>query len=358
MKTNKTTQVTIYSPNHSITTQTVGKKLRYGKLHTGPIITAFNRKTLGSIPTSIENVLFQNKNGNILKFSFNINESKSKNENYKMNDLSNQKLQNKKEISPRFNYSQIDDQKYYPGPGQYQSDYLTTENNLNDNNNFRYNNIFSFGRENIPIKKKGNEENYIIGPGRYNLDYNTKTEKNVYISQDERFKKYKQDEYKKIIGPGTYDINLNIGEKYKNNNISSFFQTEISEPKIKKEDISPGPGSYNLRTNFIKKRNKINLFNKYKSISEYKNEIKKSILNNTNLSIDYENNNKNEEYVYVNNDDDDNQKHLKGFSMERKIPRFFYPGHKKDINPGPCYYDPKKQSRRYEFNSNDDNKWI
>ena len=98
MKTNKTTQVTIYSPNHSITTQTVGKKLRYGKLHTGPIITAFNRKTLGSIPTSIENVLFQNKNGNILKFSFNINESKSKNENYKMNDLSNQKLQNKKEI--------------------------------------------------------------------------------------------------------------------------------------------------------------------------------------------------------------------------------------------------------------------
>ncbi len=358
MKTNKTTQVTIYSPNHSITTQTVGKKLRYGKLHTGPIITAFNRKTLGSIPTSIENVLFQNKNGNILKFSFNINESKSKNENYKMNDLSNQKLQNKKEISPRFNYSQIDDQKYYPGPGQYQSDYLTTENNVNDNNNFRYNNIFSFGRENIPIKKKGNEENYIIGPGRYNLDYNTKTEKNVYISQDERFKKYKQDEYKKIIGPGTYDINLNIGEKYKNNNISSFFQTEISEPKIKKEDISPGPGSYNLRTNFIKKRNKINLFNKYKSISEYKNEIKKSILNNTNLSIDYENNNKNEEYVYVNNDDDDNQKHLKGFSMERKIPRFFYPGHKKDINPGPCYYDPKKQSRRYEFNSNDDNKWI
>ena len=358
MKTNKTTQVTIYSPNHSITTQTVGKKLRYGKLHTGPIITAFNRKTLGSIPTSIENVLFQNKNGNILKFSFNINESKSKNENYKMNDLSNQKLQNKKEISPRFNYSQIDDQKYYPGPGQYQSDYLTTENNLNDNNNFRYNNIFSFGRENIPIKKKGNEDNYIIGPGRYNLDYNKKTEKNVYISQDERFKKYKQDEYKKIIGPGTYDINLNIGEKYKNNNISSFFQTEISEPKIKKEDISPGPGSYNLRTNFIKKRNKINLFNKYKSISEYKNEIKKSILNNTNLSIDYENNNKNEEYVYVNNDDDDNQKHLKGFSMERKIPRFFYPGHKKDINPGPCYYDPKKQSRRYEFNSNEDNKWI
>ena len=355
---NKTTQVTIYSPNHSITSTTIGKKFRYGKLYTGPISNAFNRKTLGSIPTSIENVLFQNKHGDIIRFSFNINESNSKNENYKLNDSLNKKIQNKKDISPRFNYSQIDDQKYYPGPGQYQSDYLTTENNLNDNNNFRYNNIFSFGRENIPIKKKGNEENYIIGPGRYNLDYNTKTEKNVYISQDERFKKYKQDEYKKIIGPGTYDINLNIGEKYKNNNISSFFQTEISEPKIKKEDISPGPGSYNLRTNFIKKRNKINLFNKYKSISEYKNEIKKSILNNTNLSIDYENNNKNEEYVYVNNDDDDNQKHLKGFSMERKIPRFFYPSHKKDINPGPCYYDPKKQSRRYEFNSNDDNKWI
>ena len=358
MKTNKTTQVTIYSPNHSITSTTIGKKFRYGKLYTGPISNAFNRKTLGSIPTSIENVLFQNKHGDIIRFSFNINESNSKNENYKLNDSLNKKIQNKKDISPRFNYSQIDDQKYYPGPGQYQSDYLTTENNLNDNNNFRYNNIFSFGRENIPINKKGNDDNVIIGPGRYNLDYNKKTEKNVYISQDERFKKYKQDEYKKKIGPGTYDINLSIGEKYKNNNISSFFQTEISESKIKKEDNSPGPGSYNLRTNFIKKRNNFNIFTKYKSISEYKNDIKKSILNNTNLSIDYEKNNKNEEYYYINNDDDDNQQNVKGFSMERKIPRFFYPGQKKEINPGPCYYNPKKQSKRYEFNSNDENKWI
>ena len=191
MKTNKTTQVTIYSPKHAITSNTIRKKLRYGKLYTGPISNAFNRKSLGSIPSSIENILFQNKNGDILKFSFNVNESNSKNENYKINNLSNQKLHNKKDLSSRFNYTQIEDQKYYPGPGQYQSDYLTTENNLNDNNNFRYNNIFSYGRENIPIKTKGNDDNIIIGPGRYNLDYYNKTEKNIYISQDERFKKFK-----------------------------------------------------------------------------------------------------------------------------------------------------------------------
>ena len=44
--------------------------------------------------------------------------------------------------------------------------------------------------------------------------------------------------------------------------------------------------------------------------------------------------------------------------MEKNIPRFAFPGRNKNYFPGPCYYNPKLHSGNYEFNSNEDNKWI
>ena len=44
--------------------------------------------------------------------------------------------------------------------------------------------------------------------------------------------------------------------------------------------------------------------------------------------------------------------------MEKNIPRFVFPGNNKEHVPGPCYYNPKLQLNRYEFNTNDDNKWM
>ena len=50
-----------------------GRSARYGKLYRGPVISAYNRQSLGTIPSAVENILFQKKNGEVLKFSFSLN---------------------------------------------------------------------------------------------------------------------------------------------------------------------------------------------------------------------------------------------------------------------------------------------
>ena len=354
-------QVTIYppkiKPKSSISQDfaQTNNVTKLGKIYRGPIYTAYNRKTIGSIPSSIENVLFQTNKGEILRYSYNINENDSKiNDNEILNNKINIRKNN--DISPRFNYSNIEKEKYYPGPGQYNTNNISSFINNNEVN-YRYNGLFNYGRNEIPINVNDNNAN--VGPGKYNNNL-LKSERNIYISPFNRFKKSKHEFYQKILGPGTYDINLNISDKYKNENKSKIFQTEINNTKnrkiIKEKEISPGPGSYEISKSFLKKNNNRNNIKIYKYISDIKSSIKDNIKYDENEIDEIEYNKLKKEL----NEIDANMriKKLKGFTMEKNIPRFVFPGNNKEHVPGPCYYSPKLQLNRYEFNTNDDNKWM
>jgi hypothetical protein len=54
----------------------------------------------------------------------------------------------------------------------------------------------------------------------------------------------------------------------------------------------------------------------------------------------------------------DSNQNVKGISIEKNIPRFVSPGVKKEIVPGPCYYNPVLHYGKYEFNINDNKNWL
>ena len=389
-KSNNLSNISIFSPDISVyslsTLNNVSKSYnKKSKIYRGPTISAYNRQSLGTIPSNIENILYMKKDGDIVRYSFNINDTLNKNNNnnnYNNNDskisdnssfksktLNTPKLNNKKNnnFPDRFFDEKLDNSKYMPGPADYSNSSINSSFNVN---NLRYNNLFSFGREDIPIQKPNNYDN---GPAKYLSNYydisNQNNKSNIYISPYERFKKEKKAEYLYNIGPGSYDyLNDQISLIKNKNNKSPAFCVGINDEKkpnleekvlnVKKDNKFqiPGPGTYNLRYPVLKKN--FNCLDDKISKSEI-NEIKNSLSsrndNNINEIVEEE------KFKNIENKDkpiNNKFNKVKGAVIEKQIPRFSNVGEFKSFNPGPCYYNPKMKGGIQMFNINMNKKWI
>ena len=355
-----------------------------GKIINSTIHNAYNKKTLSSIPNGVEVFLFDtNKQKNQFLFKKlnkilnkhklkNISSEKSTKSSINLSNIQQEKLyktnslisqneinkiiktksynnlfKNKEErFSEMYKKEFID--KYLPGPGQYE-----IKNNLSNNSNIRYNSLF------IPsntIKERNTLiNNGIPGPGTYDILKNEE-KKNCIVKMDSKLKRFK-DFKKEIVGPGSYFPNNLI--KYNDFNWSknipsSFFKKDISfcSESVNRENIlskyidihkqekyTPGPGEYNLKSNF-----------EYKSLSDRKEKRKNNFLISDKIREQYHNSLLIEELILQNrkNENKVNNKKNKFQNSTKNIRSPFlskvqrlviYP--KKHV-PGPCYYGNEK----------------
>ena len=362
-----------------------------GKIYRGPTINAYGKNSISTIPSSIETVLFKkpnfidnnpNKNlftsqGDTLKVSISQNSISNRNNLSQSSSASSiHKKKTKKEIPLRFDYSNIEYGKYYPGPADYSPPVM---NNISERNNFRYNSLFECGRENVAALYY-TDNNVLIGPGSYDVKLSQGA--NVYLSPYERFKKKKLSETDRKIGPGSYNANFDIGKK-DINKTSFFFKKENSITSTNPESMfinteqsqsinNIGPGTYDIESYFNRRKqqeNSIEKANKVKNFNDIKKEIKRSLEKQRKpLSISTEPTKKTDDKQYKNfmnmyNDamTDNDPKGVNQFNpvMNSKVPRFgFNPIGKKNHMPGPCYYQPSLLKKNRNFNANINHKWI
>ena len=355
-----------------------------GKIINSTIHNAYNKKTLSSIPNGVEVFLFDtNKQKDQFLFKKlnkilnkhklkNISSEKSTKSSINLSNIQQEKLyktnslisqneinkiiktksynnlfKNKEErFSEMYKKEFID--KYLPGPGQYE-----IKNNLSNNSNIRYNSLF------IPsntIKERNTLiNNGIPGPGTYDILKNEE-KKNCIVKMDSKLKRFK-DFKKEIVGPGSYfpDNLIKYNDFNWSKNIpSSFFKKDISfcSESVNRENIlskyidihkqekyTPGPGEYNLKSNF-----------EYKSLSDRKEKRKNNFLISDKIREQYHNSLLIEELILQNrkNENKVNNKKNKFQNSTKNIRSPFlskvqrlviYP--KKHV-PGPCYYGNEK----------------
>ena len=355
-----------------------------GKIINSTIHNAYNKKTLSSIPNGVEVFLFDtNKQKDQFLFKKlnkilnkhklkNISSEKSTKSSINLSNIQQEKLyktnsllsqneinkinktksynnlfRNKEErFSEMYKKEFID--KYLPGPGQYE-----INNNLRNNSNIRYNSLF------IPsntIKERNTLiNNGIPGPGTYDILKNEE-KKNCIVKMDSKLKRFK-DFKKEIVGPGSYfpDNLIKYNDFNWSKNIpSSFFKHDISfcSESVNRENIlskyidihkqekyTPGPGEYNLKSNF-----------EYKSLSDRKEKRKNNFLISDKIREQYHNSLLIEELILQNrkNENKVNNKKNKFQNSAKNIRSPFlskvqrlviYP--KKHV-PGPCYYGNEK----------------
>ena len=331
------------------------KKQKYGKIYKGTNYPPYEKQSLGSIPSKYDSFLFQKQNtpqkykndkkiifqngknytyelyGNTVKFSFYPRNSKNNEENISETNILSRNNIKYFGGEGRFNniiYRDLLNNKYYPGPGQYE----IIEEKIP---NYRYKSLFNSNKNYSLINKDLN----FIGPGSYDCNI-PKSEKYIIFGKEKKFPNYntlfpinKDDIF---IGPGLFDIpsGFNIHNK---NKLSPVF---VKKTK-KKLDLEKKYIINDIKEEYKKEENETNnIIIQKKEDNWIKNELNKRIkernkkLKNlkSNKTYDELNNFRYKIYEYSNQKENVN----KGFALNNE-PKF------KNYNinhvPGPCYYN-------------------
>ena len=342
--------------SHSTELLIDGKKQKYGKIFKGTNYPAYQKQSLGSIPSKYDSFLFQKhdspqkfqndkkisfqngKNisyeiyGNTVKFSFYPRYKKIIEDNLNETNLYRN---NKKYFGGegRFNniiYRDLINNKYYPGPGQYE----IIEEKIP---NYRYKSLFNTNKNYSLINKDLN----IIGPGSYDCNI-PKSEKYIIFGKEKKFPNYntlfpinKDDIF---IGPGLFDIPSGLIIHNKNKLSPVFIQNTKKKIDLEKKYIVNEIIEKDKKEQNEENENKIII--QKKEEDWIKNELNKRInernrqlkLHKSNKTYDELNNFRLKIYEYSNQKENVN----KGFALNNE-PKF------KNYNinhvPGPCYYN-------------------
>jgi hypothetical protein len=364
-----------------------------GKIIRGPISNAFNRQSLGSIPSKSEKILFKDNETEVkkgfasqcerfaqyrtqesVKYSFPGPGDYENTKNLRKNLDTNPSFSSKgyctgfTSKNERFDDLREYYEKYLPGPGEYNSK-LSLNQDIYNKSNLRFKSLYN---TNKMISLKVYKDN--PGPGDYDplkpgliLNENENSPNYFFKSKEERFNISKEN-VTSNPGPGKYFFDSNLKTFNKKDSTSFFFRENIPKKlnplekilKLDKNKIfeTPGPGEYNLRKELIKveknptsSSRSIFLINDKKKFTEYENDIKIEKLKNAyrrdnsiqiqpqNIIFNFENSKKSIRSVFLS-----------------KSPRNSYT--KSNHVPGPTYYHPGLLPERKSYNANEDKIWI
>jgi hypothetical protein len=359
-----------------------------GKIIRGPISNAFNRQSLGSIPSKSEKILFKDNETEVKKgFSsqcdrftqYRLRESvkysfpgPGEYQSYNLSKFVHSNPSNSTKgystgftsKNERFDDLREYQEKYMPGPGEYNSKISLNQDSFKKSN-LRFKSLYN---TNKMISLKVYKDN--PGPGDYDpikpglfLSSLDSSPNFFFKSKEGRFDKSKENT-RNSPGPGKYFFDLNSDTSKKKDSTSYFFKNKIPKNNDPVEKIlnldknkkfeTPGPGEYNLRMELIKDNKNhsstsgsIYFINDKKTISEYDKE-KKIEVRSRDYSIQIQP--QNNIYSFENS-----KKGIRSVFLS-KSPRNAYT--KSNHVPGPSYYNPALLPERKSFNMNEDKFWI
>ena len=324
----------------------------------------FNKDSHKDIDKDSINDFFENsKNLSLYIFKDKINQSKSL-----INTF------NKEERYDNIYYQRDLNNKYYPGPGDYDTeDYLNYKKNQ-----LRYESLFK-SKSSFSLINRNNAK-YKVGPGSYNI-FKIQPVKGGTFSKLKKFNSFEKKSENNNVGPGYFDLpgGIKIHERFRKNHV---FMVEPEKEEnlekkyginrieiVKKDDDINKFGEYNVIPRWNERDKTKNFNNDWinkKLLTKIKEETLKGNIVDLEGNLDINNKNKKQDIYYWAKNVMEDLKCGKEKAMKKKgaytfsrIPKLI----REDNNyPGPGYYQPEKVIKviktKKEFNINSGKHWI